>query len=66
MPPRKVFERRLNLPITNALLARIDGVLHSDMGEVRVQFIRKAIEGELERREEVQRKSLRKRARRGG
>jgi hypothetical protein len=51
MPRRKVFERRLNLPITEALLARIDAVLHSDMGEVRVGFIRTAVEQELKRRE---------------
>jgi hypothetical protein len=60
MPRRKVFERRLNLPITDALLARIDAVLRSDMGEVRVGFIRTAIERELERREAQKRKSGRR------
>jgi hypothetical protein len=51
MPRRKVFEKTINLPITDAQLARIEAVLHTDTGEVRVAFIRTAIERELERRE---------------
>jgi hypothetical protein len=56
MPRRKVFEKTINLPITDAQLARIEAVLHKDTGEVRVSFIRTAIEEELKRREKVQRK----------
>ena len=57
MPRRKVFEKNINLPITDAQLARIEAVLHTATGEVRVAFIRTAIERELERRErEKQRK----------
>ena len=51
MPRRKVFEKNINLPITDAQLARIEAVLHTATGEVRVAFIRTAIERELERRE---------------
>ena len=61
MPRRKVFEKNINLPITDAQLARIEAVLHTDTGEVRVAFIRTAIERELERREAQKRKSERRR-----
>jgi hypothetical protein len=54
MPRRKVFEKNINLPITDAQLARIEAVLHTATGEVRVAFIRTAIERELERREKAQ------------
>jgi hypothetical protein len=54
MPRRKVFEKTINLPITDAQLARIEAVLHKDTGEVRVSFIRTAIEEELKRREKAQ------------
>ena len=57
MPRRKVFQRNINLPITDAQLARIEAVLHTDTGEVRVGFIRAAIERELERREAQKRKA---------
>ena len=39
--------------VVAALLVRIDAVLQSDMGEVRVGFIRSSIEKELERREKA-------------
>jgi hypothetical protein len=60
MPRRKVFQRNINLPITDAQLARIEAVLHKDTGEVRVGFIRTAIERELERREREKQKPGRK------
>jgi hypothetical protein len=60
MPRRKVFEKTINLPITDAQLARIEAVLHKDTGEVRVGFIRTAIERELERREREKQKPGRK------
>ena len=60
MPRRKVFEKNINLPITDAQLARIEAVLHTATGEVRVAFIRTAIERELERREAQKRKSGRR------
>jgi metal-responsive CopG/Arc/MetJ family transcriptional regulator len=49
MARRKIFETRVNLPITAELLARIDAALESD--EYRVDFIRDACKRELERRE---------------
>ena len=49
MPRRKVFEKTIDLPITDAQLARIEAC-YKDTGEVRVSFIRTAIE-ELKRRE---------------
>jgi len=49
MARRKIFEARVNLPITAELLARIDATLESD--EYRVDFIRDALKRELERRE---------------
>jgi metal-responsive CopG/Arc/MetJ family transcriptional regulator len=48
MARRKIFEARVNLPITAELLARIDAALEND--EYRVDFIRDAIKAELERR----------------
>jgi hypothetical protein len=60
MPRRKVFETKINLPITDAQLARIEAVLHKATGEVRVSFIRTAIERELERREKAQKKPERR------
>jgi hypothetical protein len=60
MPRRKVFEKTINLPITDAQLARIEAVLHTDTGEVRVGFIRTAIERELERREAQKKKPERR------
>jgi hypothetical protein len=56
VPRRKVFETKINLPITDAQLARIEAVLSKATGEVRVAFIRTAIKRELERREKVQKK----------
>jgi hypothetical protein len=49
MARRKIFEARVNLPITVELLDRIDAALESD--EYRVDFIRDALKRELERRE---------------
>jgi hypothetical protein len=59
MPRRKLFEARINLPLTADLLARIDAALRSD--EYRVDFVRDAIKRELDRREAArQRKRARK------
>ena len=49
MPRRKLFEARINLPLTADLLARIDAALEAD--EYRVDFVRNALKRELERRE---------------
>jgi metal-responsive CopG/Arc/MetJ family transcriptional regulator len=49
MARRKIFEARVNLPLTAELLARIDAALESD--EYRVDFIRDAIKDALQRRE---------------
>ena len=49
MPRRKLFEVRINLPLTAELLARIDAALEAD--EYRVDFVRNALKRELERRE---------------
>jgi metal-responsive CopG/Arc/MetJ family transcriptional regulator len=49
MPRRKLFEERVNLPLTTDLLARMDAALEAD--EYRLDFIRDAIKRELERRE---------------
>ena len=54
MPRRKLFEARVNLPLTADLLARIDAALRSD--EYRVDFVRDAIKRELERREAGQKR----------
>jgi Arc/MetJ-type ribon-helix-helix transcriptional regulator len=54
MPRRKLFEARINLPLTADLLARIDAALRSD--EYRVDFVRDAIKRELERREAEQKR----------
>ena len=54
MPRRKLFEARVNLPLTADLLARIDAALRSD--EYRVDFVRDAIKRELERREAEQKR----------
>jgi metal-responsive CopG/Arc/MetJ family transcriptional regulator len=48
MPRRKLFEARINLPVTAELLAQVDAALRSD--EYRVDFIRSAIKRELEHR----------------
>ena len=48
MPRRKLFEARVNLPLTADLLAAVDAVVEPD--ETRVDLIRKAIKLELERR----------------
>jgi hypothetical protein len=52
MPRRRIFERQLNLPMTQAVLDRIDAVLRRDVGEIRTTFIRTAVEHEIERREQ--------------
>ncbi len=57
MARRKIFEARVNLPITAELLARIDATLESD--EYRVDFIRDALKRELERREPARKTSKR-------
>jgi metal-responsive CopG/Arc/MetJ family transcriptional regulator len=49
MPRRKLFEARVNLPLTADLLARIDAALQAD--EYRVDFIRDAVKVALEKRE---------------
>ena len=49
MPRRKLFEARINLPLTADSLARIDAALEAD--EYRVDFVRNALKRELERRE---------------
>jgi len=49
MPRRKLFEARINLPLTAELLKRIDAACEPD--EYRVDFIRNALKRELERRE---------------
>jgi metal-responsive CopG/Arc/MetJ family transcriptional regulator len=54
MPRRKLFEARINLPLTADLLARLDAALRSD--EYRVDFVRDAIKRELERREAEQKR----------
>jgi metal-responsive CopG/Arc/MetJ family transcriptional regulator len=54
MPPRKRFDINLNLPVASALIARVDAVL--DENELRVEFIRKAIEAEVRRREAARRR----------
>jgi metal-responsive CopG/Arc/MetJ family transcriptional regulator len=51
MPRRRLFEVRINLPLTAELLARVDAALESD--EYRVDFVRDALKRELERREVV-------------
>jgi hypothetical protein len=61
MPRRKIFERQLNLPMTAAILARIDAVLRHDIGEVRTTFIRHAVEQELKKRELARREKTRSR-----
>jgi hypothetical protein len=49
MPRRRIFEKRLHLPISDALLARVDSVLRPE--EVRAALIREAVEKEVTRRE---------------
>jgi metal-responsive CopG/Arc/MetJ family transcriptional regulator len=59
MPRRKMFEARINLPLTADLLARIDAALEAD--EPRVDFIRDALKRELEHRERQIKRSRKER-----
>jgi hypothetical protein len=56
----KQFTERIQLPLPEGTTARIDALLED--GEYRLDFIRKAIEAEVEKREAE--KPLRKRVRR--
>jgi hypothetical protein len=56
MPPRKRFDTNLNLPVPSALIARVDAVLEEN--ELRVEFIRRAIEEAVRRREAAARRRV--------
>lgn len=45
---KKQFEQRITLPLSAEMLAQVDAALQGD--EVRLDFIRSAIDRELERR----------------
>jgi hypothetical protein len=51
MARRKIFEIRINLPLSQELITRIDAVLGSE--EYRTGLIREALRRELERREKA-------------
>ena len=51
---KKQFESRITLPLSEEMMERIAAVL--DGGEVRLDFIREAIDRELKRRERKARK----------
>jgi hypothetical protein len=65
MPRRKLFDKYVNLPLTAAQLARIDAAVRGDLGEYRVDLIRKGIERELQARESSTKAAKAKPARRG-
>jgi hypothetical protein len=51
MPRRKLFQARVNLPMTIEQMARIEAVLQAD--EYVTDFIRAGVKRELERREKA-------------
>lgn len=48
MPPRKIWDERITLPLTSGMVEEIDGALEDE--EYRVDLIREAIKRELQRR----------------
>lgn len=54
--PKKQWFENINLPLPEGGKARIDAVLDKEAGETRLDLIRNAIDGEVERREQLTRK----------
>lgn len=50
--PKKQWFENINLPLPEGGKARIDAVLDKETGETRLDLIRNAIDGEVERREQ--------------